>query len=67
MTDIPLIRHVAKMDKPMIISTGLANMDEVEIAVNTCLDEGNKKIILLHCIAHIQQDQMKLIILLWKQ
>ena len=36
----------------MIISTGLANMDEVEIAVNTCLDEGNKKIILLHCIAH---------------
>ena len=52
MTDIPLIRHVAKMDKPMIISTGLANMDEVEIAVNTCLDEGNKKIILLHCIAH---------------
>ena len=52
MTDIPLIRHVAKMDKPMIISTGLANMDEVENAVNTCLYEGNKKIILLHCIAH---------------
>ena len=52
MTDIPLIKHVAKMHKPMIISTGLANMDEVENAVNACLYEGNRKIILLHCIAH---------------
>ena len=42
--DIPLIQYIASTKKPMIISTGLANMDEVEIAVNTCMDEGNKKI-----------------------
>jgi len=48
----PLIRHVAKMNVPMIISTGLAIMKEVEDAVNYCLYEGNDKIALLHCIAH---------------
>lgn len=50
--NIPLIKHVAKMNLPMIISTGLATMDEVEQAVNCCLYEGNNKIALLHCIAH---------------
>ena len=50
--NIPLISHVAKMNLPMIISTGLATMNEVEQAVNCCLYEGNSKIALLHCIAH---------------
>lgn len=48
----PLIKHVAKMKLPIIISTGLAIMKEVEDAVNYCLFEGNEKIALLHCIAH---------------
>jgi len=48
----PLIKHIAKMNKPMIISTGLSIMSEIEEAVNYCLYEGNKKIVLLHCIAH---------------
>lgn len=50
--NIPLIRHIAKMNKPMIISTGLSIMQEVDEAVNCCLYEGNSKIALLHCIAH---------------
>jgi len=48
----PLIEHIAKMNVPMIISTGLSIMSEVEEAVNYCLYEGNEKIALLHCIAH---------------
>lgn len=48
----PLIKHVAKMNVPLIISTGLAIMKEVIDAVNYCLYEGNDKIALLHCIAH---------------
>jgi len=50
--NIPLIHHVAKMNTPMIISTGLSIMKEVEEAVNCCLDKGNSKLALLHCIAH---------------
>ena len=50
--NMPLIQHVAKMNLPMIISTGLSIMKEVEEAVNHCLYEGNDKISLLHCIAH---------------
>ena len=48
----PLIKHIAKKGKPMIISTGLSIMNEVEEAVNYCLYEGNSEIVLLHCIAH---------------
>ena len=60
-TDLPLIRHVAKMNVPMIISTGVANMEEVEEVVNLCMFESNKK---LHCytaLRIIQQTQRKLI------
>jgi len=50
--NMPLIRHVAKMNTPIIISTGLSMMKEIEEAINYCLYEGNSKIALLHCIAH---------------
>lgn len=52
LTNIPLIRHIAKLNTPMIISSGLATMQEVEEAVNCCLFEGNKEIALLHCVAN---------------
>ena len=49
---MPLIRHIAKMKKPMIISTGIGTMKEVEEAVNWCLLENNDQIALLHCVAN---------------
>jgi sialic acid synthase SpsE len=52
LTNHPLIQRVAKTKTPLIISTGLSTMKEVENAVNTCMNEGNNKIILLHCIAN---------------
>src|SRR3989338_2257694 len=51
-TNMPLIRHIAKMKKPMIISTGIGTIHEIEDAINWCLLEGNDQLILLHCVAN---------------
>ena len=48
-TDIPLIEYVASKGKPIIISTGIADLDDIELAVQTCLDAGNNQIALLKC------------------
>lgn len=48
-TDIPLIKYVASKGKPVIISTGIANESDIELAVRTCRDEGNAQIALLKC------------------
>lgn len=47
--DIPLIRKIAKTGKPVIISTGIAHLADIELALKTCLEEGNDKVILLKC------------------
>ena len=47
--DIPLIEYAASKGKPMIISTGIANREDIELALKTCIDRGNKNIILLKC------------------
>ena len=49
--DIPLIRKIARENKPIIISTGLATLSDIELAVDTCKSEGNNKIILLKCVS----------------
>lgn len=48
-TDIPLIRYVASKGKPIIISTGIAAIEDIELAVETCRNEGNNQITLLKC------------------
>jgi pseudaminic acid synthase len=50
-TDLPLIAYVAGKRKPMIISTGLAGLGEIEAAVNTARENGCEDIVLLHCIS----------------
>jgi N-acetylneuraminate synthase len=49
--DLPLIRYVAQTKKPLIISTGMANLDEITEAVDTARDAGARDLILLHCIS----------------
>ena len=49
LVDIPLIRYIASKDKPMIISTGMGSIDEIEEAVQACKDEHNEQIVLLKC------------------
>jgi len=48
-TDIPLIKHIALQNKPIIISTGIANLEDIELALQTCRDAGNANIALLKC------------------
>jgi len=48
-TDIPLIKYVAQRGKPIIISTGIAEYEDIELAVETCRKVGNNQIALLKC------------------
>lgn len=48
-TDIPLIEYAAKKGKPMVISTGIALPEDIELAVKTCKAAGNNDITLLKC------------------
>ena len=48
-TDIPLIEYVASKGKPIIISTGIAEFKDIELAISTCHKVGNKQVILLKC------------------
>lgn len=49
--DIPLIRKVARLHKPVIFSTGVAYPEDIERAFATCREEGNEDIILLKCVS----------------
>lgn len=47
--DIPLIEYAASKGKPIIISTGIANEQDIKLAIDTCRKVGNDNIILLKC------------------
>jgi pseudaminic acid synthase len=48
-TDIPLIHYVASKQKPVIISTGIATNEDIDLAIETCKEAGNDQIIILKC------------------
>lgn len=49
--DLPLIRYVASTGKPMIISTGMANAEEIENAIEAARTGGCKELAILHCVS----------------
>lgn len=49
LTNLPLLREIARFDKPILLSTGMATFDEVAESVTAIREEGNQKIVLLHC------------------
>jgi len=52
MTHIPLIKKIAKTKKVMIISTGMANLKEIDLTYKTAMYNGAKEVILLYCVSN---------------
>jgi len=46
---VPLIRRAARRGKPMILSTGMADLEDIDLAVRTCRAAGNSRVVLMHC------------------
>lgn len=51
LTHLPLIRKTAVIGKPVIMSTGMAGMQQIDEAVQVFLSTGNREICLLHCVS----------------
>jgi sialic acid synthase SpsE/protoporphyrinogen oxidase len=49
LVNLPLIEHVAKKNKPMILSTGMSKISEIDEAIETVRSTGNKNLAILHC------------------
>jgi len=64
-TDYELIRYTAAKGRPIIISTGIATIDEIQDAVDICRSEGNNEIVLLKCTsaypAPLEEANLKMI------
>ncbi|WP_319504968.1 pseudaminic acid synthase [Bacteroides graminisolvens] len=50
-TDVNLIRYAASKGKPMVISTGIATLEDIELAIKTCHEVGNYDVALLRCVS----------------
>jgi pseudaminic acid synthase len=55
-TDIPLIEYAASKGKPMIISSGIAEIKDIELAIETCKRAGNNDITILKCTSAYPAD-----------
>ena len=49
--NLPLIKSVAEIGKPLIISTGMSDISDIQSATDTVLSSGNGQLILLHCVS----------------
>ena len=54
--DIPLIEYVASKGKPIIFSTGIAEVEDIELAIETCRKAGNNDITILKCTSAYPAD-----------
>ncbi|WP_320040097.1 N-acetylneuraminate synthase family protein [uncultured Desulfobacter sp.] len=52
LTNLPFLDYVARKGKPMIISTGMSYIGEVDAAVRTIHETGNKHLVVLHCTSN---------------
>ncbi len=52
LTHLKFLAHVARKKKPMIVSTGMATLEEVERAVSAIREAGNSEMALLHCVSN---------------
>jgi len=54
--DLPLVETVARLGKPIIMSTGMASLADIEAALQTCLAAGNDQICVLRCVSAYPAD-----------
>jgi N,N'-diacetyllegionaminate synthase len=52
LTNLPFLSYVAAKGKPLILSTGMSNLDEVAIAVDAVKAAGNRDLVVLHCVSN---------------
>jgi N-acetylneuraminate synthase/N,N'-diacetyllegionaminate synthase len=52
LTNLSLLAHMARKGKPLIVSTGMSRLDEVERAVQAIRGVGNRQLVLLHCVSN---------------
>ena len=52
LTNLPFLKYVARKGLPMIVSTGMGTISEVDRAVQSVNDAGNDQLILLHCVSN---------------
>ena len=55
-TNIPFLEHVAKFGRPILMSTGMSYLGEVELAIRAIREVGNRDIALLHCVSNYPAD-----------
>ena len=55
-TDLPLIEYAASKCKPMFISTGMSDLNEIGEALECCYENGNRDVLLFHCISNYPAD-----------
>ncbi len=55
-TNLPFLAHVARKGKPVILSTGMSYLNEVDLAVRTIQAAGNRELVLLHCTSNYPAD-----------
>jgi N-acetylneuraminate synthase len=55
-TNLPFLRHAARTGKPLILSTGMSDLEEVRVAVKVLREEGNRHLVLLHCVSNYPAD-----------
>lgn len=51
-TNLPFLEHVARKGKPILLSTGMSELGEVEMAVKKIREQGNEQIVLLQCVSN---------------
>jgi N-acetylneuraminate synthase/N,N'-diacetyllegionaminate synthase len=56
LTNHPFLEYVARKDKPMILSTGMSNLEEIREAVAAIRNQGNRNVVLLHCVSSYPSD-----------
>jgi len=52
LTNLPLLIHIAKYGRPMILSTGMSTIEEIREAIKAIISAGNRKLTLLHCTSN---------------